>query len=175
MKKLFYPLLVVALFASCKKAAKKISDNGCISQVAVNHLSGADSITIAGLMKSNNLPTTNMVFYTYQTYNALGPQNQTADFQIAEAWYLQNGLPLFFYDETYGFANGVLNGPSPLSNQTVSLDTKSTLNLQTLRDSFLVEDQGIEYNKTIAAGMKDSCLVAVFGYYNLNVIYSNQP
>src|ERR1700761_9122985 len=103
MKKLFYPLLVVALLASCKKTAKKISDNGCISQVAVNHLSGADSVTVAGLMKSNNLPTTNLAFYTYQTYNALDGQNQMGDFQIAEAWYFQNGLPLFFYDETYAF------------------------------------------------------------------------
>ena len=174
MKKLMYLLLGVISIASCKKASQKISENGCLSRIGITRLSGADSVIVAGLMTNNNLPATNLVFYTYQTYNALDQQNQMADFQIAEAAYLQNGLPLFFYDETYGFENGVLNGPSPLSSQTVSLDTRPTLNLQMLKDSFLVQDQRIEYNKNIAAGLKDSCLVAVFGYYNLNIDYSNE-
>jgi len=169
MKKLIYPLLAIVVMASCKKAALKVSENGCISQVGITGLSGADSVTVAGLMKNNNLPTTNLVFYTYQTYNALNQQSQMADYQIAEAAYVQNGLQLFFYDETYGFENGTLNGPSPLSTQTVSLDNKPTLSLQTLRDSFITQDKGMEYNPSVALGLKDSCLVAQFGYYDLNV------
>ena len=171
MKKLVYLSLGILALASCKKAALKVAENGCISQIATPRLTGTDSITVAGLMKSNNLSTNNLVFYAYQTYNALDQQNQMGDFQIADATYTQNGLPLFFYEEDFGFENGVLNGPAPVNTQTVNLDANPTLSLQRLRDSFLYQDKSVEYNPAIALGLKDSCLSAEFGYYNLNIDY----
>jgi hypothetical protein len=168
MKKLIYFLLAAVVISSCKKAPATIAANGCISQVPVTRLSAADSATVAGLMKNNNLPTAGLAFNAYQFYTT-GTGTQQTLVQIATASQIRNNLPLFLYDVTYGFNNGLTDNDIPALAGNISLDTKATLPLQTLRDSFLYVDKGMEYNPSVALGLKDSCLVAVFGYYDLNV------
>jgi hypothetical protein len=171
----YIPLMLFALvvITSCKKETKHaVVSYGCISRIPTSSLSAGDSITVAGLMKTNNLSTNNLAFYEYQTYEALDENNKEGDFQIALAVQLKNGLPVFFYDITFAFEKGILDEPiSYIAGNDIntSLDNKPTINLQTLRDSFLTMDKREEANGAVAASLNDSCLVAQFGYYDINI------
>ena len=130
MKKLIYLLLAIAaMISSCKKAALKASDSGCISQAPFTRLSATDSITVAGLMKSNNLSTGGLAFNAYQSYTTTGANSQQVQVQIATASQIRNNMPLFFYDVNYAFDNGITDGNIPSLAGNVSLDNKPTFSL----------------------------------------------
>ena len=79
MKKIYYLAFALLLTAACKKEHTNLA-NGTIVRVSgqtttitgqtiyVNKYPSQDSITVAGLMKANNLPTDGFVFYAYQSY-----------------------------------------------------------------------------------------------------------
>jgi len=181
MKKIYYLAFALLLTAACKKEHTTGFSNGTIVRVSgqttavtgqtiyINRYPAQDSITVAGLMKANNLPTDGFVFYAYQSYNALNQDSQTAFYQIASAMQVRNGLPVFFEDIFFGFQNGKLNGPYPAPQfivGNIALDNKPNLALPTLRDKFIKVDNGSEAHN-ISIG--DSALVAQLGYYNLNL------
>ena len=168
MKKIIYTFVALLLVGSCKKNnISKTSDNGCISQLTTfPSLSTSDSITVAGLLKNNNLSSNNQVFYVYQSYNALNQQNQNSFFQLVKATQVQHGLPLFFCDLTYGFINGVSDGSSGILYSDIKLGTKPFLTLQVLRQLFLTEATRLDQ---LAVPFQDTCLVAQLGYYNTNL------
>src|ERR1700761_8397827 len=154
MRKLIYPMLALLALAACQKdqMPHKVvigGGSGSIIQAPnyngpvgfVNNFNSQDSLTAIGLMNSNNLSTNGLVFYFYESYNAIGQDNQMGLFHIATARQIQNGLPIFREDVTYGFENGKLNGPAPQSIAgTISLDNKAHLSLDNVRSIFVDTD-----------------------------------
>ncbi|MBS1532043.1 MAG: hypothetical protein JSU01_17210 [Bacteroidetes bacterium] len=176
MKKLMYPLLFVLALTACQKEKlTKNSGSGLIIRAPnsngpvgfVNNFNSQDSLTSIGLMNSNSLSVDGLAFYFYESYNALDGNNQMGLFQIADARQIQNGLPIFFEDLTYGFENGNLNGPAPQSVAgAITLDNKPHLSLENVRDIFVNTDNASEAAKI---SIEDSLLVAQLGYYDLNL------
>ncbi|MEO6977461.1 MAG: hypothetical protein ABI113_03750, partial [Mucilaginibacter sp.] len=181
MKKIYYLAFAVLLAIACKKEHTTNFSTGTILRISgqttgvtgqtiyVNKYPAQDSITVAGLMKANNLAIDGFVFYEYQSYNALDQNNQMGFYQIAGAMQVRNGLPVFFENIFFGFENGKLNGPYPAPQfivGNIALDNKPNLALQTLRDKFIKVDNASEAHN-ISIG--DSTLVAQLGYYNLNI------
>jgi hypothetical protein len=182
MKKIYLPIFVLLLAAACKKenTAKKSSSGTIINtqeqimatvgqKFSGTVYSEQDSITVAGLMKANNLSTDGLSFYEYQAYNALDQDNKMAYFQVTSAMQVRNSLPVFFEDIHLGFENGKLNGPYPAPQFIVgdiTLDNKPKLALTVLRTAFIKLDDEKEAQH-ISIG--DSTLVAQLGYYNLNI------
>jgi hypothetical protein len=181
MKKLIYSLLTVLALTACEKGKQvKPVANGTIildesptansgSTARIPPFTAQDSITVYGLMNSNNLSTDGFAFYEYQSYNALDQNNQMGFYQLAMAKQVRNGLPVFFEDITFGFENGKLDGPPPASQfipGAISLNNLPNLSLQTLRDAFIKTDEARE---AYSISIKDSTLVAQLGYYNLNI------
>jgi len=183
MRKIYCLAFALLLTTACKKESTNSLSNGTIIRISgqttgavgqtiyANKYPAQDSITVAGLMKANNLPIDGFVFYAYQSYNALNQNSQTAFYQIASAMQVRNSLPIFFENITFGFENGKLIGPYPAPQFIVGnivLDNKPNLALQTLRDKFIKVDNGSEAHN-ISIG--DSTLVAQLGYYNLNLTH----
>lgn len=174
--KLIFCLFLLQALVACKKGQGVDPGNGKIvrdySEVGMKTFivtySANDSSIVAGLMKSNNLSTSGLVFYMYQAYNALDQTNQMGFYQIAEAEQVQNGLPVFFQDLMFGFENGKLNGPPPAAQYIVgniALDNQPKLALSTLRNTFIKTDDTQEGHNI---SIQDSTLVAQLGYYNLS-------
>jgi hypothetical protein len=190
MKKLIYPLLALLTLIACQKGKiypdKKQTSAGA-GTIILNQSPSAnsgstarlppftsqDSITVFGLMNSNNLSTNGFVFYTYQSYNALDQNNQMGYYQLATAKQVRNGLPVFFQDLTFPFENGKFNEPYPAPQfivGNITLNNKPGRSLQALRDTFIKID---EAHEAYSISIKDSTLVAQLGYYNLNI--NNMP
>jgi hypothetical protein len=177
MKKLNLILVALLALAACKKDNTGTPSNGTITpatkiigqSVADINFSAQDSLTSLNLMKENNLSTEGFVFYSYESYNAIDQNNQAGFYQLATAVQVRNGLPVFFYDITFGFDNGKLVGTYPAPQfiaGAIALDNKPNLTLQALRDTFIKTDNAREaYNISIG----DSTLVSQLGYYNLNI------
>jgi hypothetical protein len=178
MKRFIYLFTAASLvLTACKKdqMSGKMTGSGSIVRAPnyngpvgfVNTFNSQDSTTAISLMNSNNLSTNGLQFYFYESYNAIGQNNQMGLFQIATARQIQNGLPIFFEDFTYGFENGSLNGPAPQSIAgTIPLDNKAHLALSDVRNIFVDTDNAQEAS-SISIG--DSTLVAQLGYYDLNI------
>ncbi len=179
MKKTVLSLLIVLLSIACKKDSNTngygsiVQDQSLFTNPGGHFIPPAitiqDSLTVSQLMTGNNLATDGFQFYFYESYNAIDQQNQIGFYQIAIARQIRNGLPIFSEDITFGFENGKLNGPAPAAQfivGTIALDNKPVLSLQALRNIFIKTDNANEARKI---GIQDSTLVALLGYYNLNI------
>lgn len=171
MKKLYYLSFALLIFSACKKSDLP-ADNGCITQINRQNfgVTASDSIAAVQLLKQNNLPTNDLVLeYVHNdtiTYTLPSYVNQ----YVFGIQYI-NGLAILSYDFGYSFKNGVFKEVTGARYSAVNLDTHPTQHLPQLRALYMAE---ITKNrgKDIAAAFKDSCVVAQFGYYDLNVDFN---
>jgi hypothetical protein len=165
MKKLYFLLLALVAFSACKKS-KIDTDNGCISQVKKQHsaLNHADSLTAVNLLQQNKIPFDNMVF-EYFSSNTVTVNGSTNVYQHISAMQYFNGFPVLSPDFGYSFKDGIVTEITGTKYNTIDLDIHSTMPLPRLRQLYITE---VGKNSGNAARFKDSCLVAEFGYFDLN-------
>lgn len=163
MKNLSLIVFAIAILASCRKEGS----SNCISQASLlQQVSGTDDDTVQMLMRSNNLSVNNKQFLTYISYNEPNSQNQPVKFQVVTADQFSNGLPIFSSYLFYTFENGLLSSLEGKIYGKVNLDTRPSLALSAVRQLFINE----AINKQgVSSAYKDSCYVAQFGYYDLNI------
>jgi len=159
MKKLSFPILFI-LFAisACKKNAATNID-GCINRVETHSstilLSATDQAKSLGLFQQNHIIQGALQFYRYGVDNnaVQGP------YQYVSAHQYFNDLLLFNADVSFTFRQGVFISTSGGQYATIGLDANPHLSLADVRAAFLA----IPAN----AALKDSCLKAQFGYWNI--------
>jgi hypothetical protein len=163
MTRIYLILFVLAALTSCKK---ENPETGCLSQsTAIPTVSASDNATALALLKNNNIPTNNQVFSNYTSYEASNPGEPDTRYQIVTATQVKNGLPLFFGNLIYTFTNGATYAVNGTRYASFDLDARSTKKLPELKQLFIneaVTKQGFN------ASLKDSCLVAQFGYIDAN-------
>jgi len=172
MKKIYLITIAILALTSCKKGEQLPGDNGCISQIERQNfgVTASDSIAAVQLLKQNNLPTNDLVLeYVHNdtiTYTVPSYINQ----YVFGIQYI-NGLAILSYDFGYTFKNGVFKEVTGARYSVVNLDTHPTQHLPQLRALYISE---ISKNRgsDIAAAFKDSCVLAQFGYYDLNVDFN---
>jgi hypothetical protein len=169
MKRIYYLFVLLIAFSACKKTAIN-ADLGCISQSTLQRLPTAQYDTVLLLLKNKNISAANQVFYQYQSYTPLGHLNTDTLYQVTTATQTANGLPIFDGDLFYGFLNGKLISQAGTVYTNINLDTNPTLKLPAMRQEFLADADALDERKV---PFQDSCLVAQFGYYNINTDFTN--
>ena len=169
MRKICFVLFMAVTFISCKKDSLSV-DNGCISQVKRKNfrVPTADSIAAVQLLKQNNLPTNDLAFEYISLHDTLTINGSSNVYQYIFAVQYLNGLPVLSYDFGYTFKAGVFQEVTGARYNGVSLNTHATQSLPRLRGLYISEI-GKNKGSVAAAAFKDSCVVAEFGYYDLNV------
>lgn len=175
MKNLFLILFALAVLASCKKN-DITGDNGCISQRQTQsfRLDPADSLAALQLLQNNHIATNDIEMeYINLRDTITNAENGTHVYQYIAAIQLIKGLPVLSDDFGYHFLDGVYQHTSGKKYASVPLDTHSTLSLPLLRGLYMAE---LKKNTSaeVYNGFRDSCLVARFGYYNLNAGTGNE-
>jgi hypothetical protein len=164
MKKVSLVVLTLALLVSCKKGS---TEAGCLSQTtAVPMVSAPDNATVLALMQKNNITTSSQIFSIYTSYEATNPGATDILYQFVTATQVKNGLPLFYENLIYTFANGTIYATNGTPYTNFDLDATSTKQLSELKQLFIneaVTKQGLN------AAFKDSCLVVQFGYIDANL------
>jgi hypothetical protein len=170
MKKIYWVLFSSLAFASCQKNDLPI-DNGCISQIKRQNFQiiSADSVAAVNLLKQNNLPFNDLQF-EYIRVDTAKNNGSTDIFQNIFGIQFINGLPILSYDFGYAFKDGVFQEITGKKYNGVNLDTHSTQTLPRLRELYLTE---VNKNTHNLSTYKDSCVVAEFGYYDLNATTNN--
>lgn len=167
MRRSYYALLALLLFAACRKYDLPV-DNGCISRIARQSfmVKSSDSAIAVNLLKQNNIAFNDLQF-EYIHFDTVKNNGTTDIFQNVFAIQFINNLPVLSYDMGYTFKNGVFQQFSGKRYSGVTLDTRSEQLLPRLRELYITE---VSKNTSSdnAAKLKDSCLVAEFGYYDLN-------
>jgi hypothetical protein len=168
MMKLFVFLIAITILTSCKKN-NPIVDNGCISQINVLSFSMpmADSITAVQLLKQNHLPTDDLQVEYIIQHDTTTVNGVAGVYQYIYAVQYLKGIPILSSDFGYLFKEGIFKQIEGARFTNIDLDTHPKQPLPQLRSLFL--DQ---VNKKMGANglaaLKNSCLVAQFGYYDLN-------
>lgn len=175
MKKIYLIAIVALAFASCKKNYQPPGDSGCITQIKRQNfvIKSADSVTAIQLLKQNNIPYNDVQLEYFSSYNV--PSNQSNPGYYQSVFVIQqiNGLPILSGEIWYQFTNSVLQSTSGTRYNEINLSNSSSLQLAQLRAAYLAEVT--KNNSTCGTQLKDSCLVAQFGYYDLNVDVNNTP
>jgi hypothetical protein len=171
MKKVVYLLTVLLALSSCKKNDLGV-DNGCISAITRHYVNAADSAAAAKLLLQNKISVKNLVF-TRVTLNDTITNGLGETHINQEIFALQyfNGLPVFSSDIAFFFEDGVFRNSSGTRFTTFNLNTSSSLTLPQLRKLFITaaaNSNEVLYQQLPQLNLKDSCLVAKFGYYDLN-------
>ncbi|HTE00607.1 MAG TPA: hypothetical protein VK668_15045 [Mucilaginibacter sp.] len=164
MKNVCFILLVLVLATSCKKSDLP-GDNGCINRTRQRYLTGADSLAAVQLLKQNNIPYTNLGFEILTLNDTVKQGTEAGVYQHIYAVQYINGLRVLNNDFGYHFKSGVFQSMSGIRYTAIDLNTQAALSYAQLRKLYLAE---LDKNGYHAASFKDSCLVAEFGYYNLN-------
>ncbi|MGZ3750120.1 MAG: hypothetical protein ACXVB0_07065 [Mucilaginibacter sp.] len=169
MKKLYFGLFVLLVFASCKKNDMS-ADSGCISRINRQNfgVSASDSTAAVQLLQQNHLPTNDLAFEYIRLHDTVTTSGSTKIYQYIFAVNYLNGLPVLSYDFGYTFKNGIFQETTGAHYSGTVLDTHPTQSLPRLRQLFIGQ---VNKNGSVAI-FKDSCLVAEFGYYDLNVDYN---
>lgn len=169
MKKINYLLFLVPLLAACKKNTTQKPADGCINQVKEVRffLTPADSAAAVRVLRKNNLPADDLqVEYIRQDTITANGVTHVAQYLFA-VQYL-NGIPVLSGDFGYTFKNDVFTGLVGTRYNNIDLDTHAKQSLQQVRKLYLDE-----VTKKAGAGavtaLKSACLVAQFGYYDVNV------
>jgi hypothetical protein len=167
MRKSHYALLALLLFAACRKYDLPV-DNGCISRIARQNfmVKSNDSAVAVNLLKQNNIPYSDLQF-EYINFDTVKNNSVTNIFQNVFAIQFINNLPVLSFDMGYTFKNGVFQQFSGKRYSGINLDTRSQQLLPRLRELYIAA-VGKNTSSDNAAKLKDSCLVAEFGYYDLN-------
>ncbi len=161
-------ILLFALVAvvSCKKNNVIGSDNGCISRISAHYITGADSLAAVKLFQQNNIPYNNLAFERIILNDTITSGSGSSVYQHIFVLQYFNGLQLFFSDIGYHFNGGVFQSSSGTRYSSINLNTVPLLSLPQIRKLYVGELRKDSYKTDL--NYKDSCLVAEFGYYNLN-------
>jgi hypothetical protein len=168
MKQLYLlPVLLLALAACRKNNSTDLGPAGCITQHQKDYfnLKASDSLQAIKLFQQNNIKYNNLVLERLIMNDTITNTEGTHIYNHVVIIQYVNGLPILSGDAGYHFRDGVFQQTSGIIYTSVNLDTHSTLSLPKLSKLYMdeaVNKQG--YN----AGFRDSCLVAQFGYFNLN-------
>ena len=169
MMRSFYYLLCASILltiSSCKKSAIAY-DNGCISQITRNYsVNASDSLAAVKLFQQNNLPATGLTFYRVELNNVITNPKGTYIYQHIFALQHYNGLLAFNSYIGYHFTNGVFNYQDHPVYGSVNLNATPNLTLPQVRKLYLAAAK--DASSIISRDFKDSCLVAQFGYFDLN-------
>ncbi len=166
MKQISFLLLVLLGFSACQKGSTLVNDQGCIREIVRSHVSGADSLAAVSLFKKNKLSPADFVFERVILNDTISNTQGTSIYQHIFAIQLLGGLPVLSDDIGYHFLNGVLQSVNGNIYGAQPQNAPSVVSLAQLRNLFLIQ---VNQNDRYLGSMKDSCLVAEHGYYNLNV------
>jgi hypothetical protein len=174
MQKIYLIAIIALALASCKKNDQLPGDGGCITQIKRQNFSinSTDSVTAIQLLKQNNIPYNDIQLEYFSSYNVTTGDNP-GTYQVVFVIQQINDLPVLSGTIWYQFKNSILQTTSGARYGAINLSTSSALQLTQLRAAFLAEAN--KNNSTVATGLKDSCLVAQFGYYDLNVNVNSTP
>ncbi len=175
MKKIYLIAFIALAFVSCKKNDQLPGENGCITQIKRQNfnIKSADSITAIQLLKQNNIPYNDVQLEYFSSSNLPSAQSSASTYQSVFVIQQINGLPILSNEIWYQFINNILQTTSGTRYNEINLNTTSSLHLTQLRAAYLAE---VTKNNSIkATQLKDSCLVAQFGYYDLNVNVNSTP
>ncbi len=167
-------LFALLIFSACQKGAELPADNGCISQISQQNYSikSADSVSSIQLMKQNGIPCDDIQLEYVASYSV--PEGDNAgNYQSVFVIQLINRLPILSSTIWYQFKNGTLISTTGTRYTAVRLDTHPAFRPADLRAIFLSEVQ--KHNAPMASSFRDSCLVAQFGYYDLNALSGGSP
>lgn len=167
MKKLFYlAICIIVPLTACKKNTIA-SDNGCISRITRHYADAADSTAATNLLKQNNISLNNLVYLRVilndTITNAAGVTSINQSIFALEYF---NGLPLFSAELGLFFKNDVFQSLVGPRYTSIGLNTRPLLTLPEVRKLYV--DDAAKHPDPTAVNVKDSCLVAEFGYYDLN-------
>ncbi|MDO3626700.1 hypothetical protein [Mucilaginibacter sp. BT774] len=170
MMKIYYIVFALFVFSSCKKSGVAI-DNGCISEIKRQSfgVTAADSIAAVQLLTQNHLPTNDLQFEYIRLHDTVTTNGTTNVYQYIFAVEYLNGLPVLSYDFGYTFKNNVFQQVTGARYDAITLNTHSTQSLPRLRELYMTE---VSKNGTTIVNFKDSCVVAQFGYYDMNVDFN---
>lgn len=171
MKNLYYLSFILIAFAACKKNELP-GDNGCISQVKrINfNIKGSDSVTAIALLKQNGIAYSNLQL-SFVSIDTVPEGPNQGIYQNVFAVQYVNGLPVLSSHIWYQFKNSALQSTTGARYTSGSIFGGSSLSLPQLRELYL---KAATENHA-AVSFKDSCLVAQFGYYDLNVTSGGAP
>lgn len=170
MKKIYCVLFALLVFASCQKNDVQV-DNGCISRAKRQNfkITAADSVAVVNLLIQNNLPYNDLQF-EYVRFDTVKNNGSINVNQYIFGIQYINGLPILSYDFGYSLKDGVFQEITGKRYNGINLDTHSTQTLPRLRELYLAE---VNKNTNNSSTYKDSCVVAEFGYYDLNATTNN--
>jgi hypothetical protein len=169
MKKIYVVLFALLVFVACKKNELP-GDNGCISRITRHYVTGADSSAAAKLFQQNNIAYNNLSFQTIILNDTARNVGGTDIYQHIFSIQHINGLPVLSDVIEYTFKNGVYFSLTGTSYNSINLSSHPFLSLPQLRKLYLNERAKNGYT---ADSFRDTCLVAEFGYYNLNAGTNN--
>jgi hypothetical protein len=175
MKKIYLITFIALAFAACKKNDQLPGDSGCITQIKRQNfdIKNTDSVTAIQLLKQNNIPYNDVQLEYFSSYNIPTGESNPGTYQSVFVIQQINGLPILSSEIWYQFTNSILQTTSGIRYNEINLSNSSSLQLTQLRAAYLAEVT--KNNSTIATQLKDSCLVAQFGYYDLNVDVNSTP
>jgi hypothetical protein len=177
MKQLYLLPVLLLAFAACRKNDIP-ADSGCISRIhrVDFHLPAADSVAAISTLQQNKITYSDLDLEYISTYTV----GDTAFFQSIFVIQEVNGLPVLSGDLWYQFKKGTLQTVTGTRYKDISLDTRPARTLPQLRAAYLAAVDKYGYGANIVsdvpfAGVKDSCVVAEFGYYDLNATVNGAP
>lgn len=174
-----YALLFMIIFSSCTRSEIDPSSKeaiGCIEQIVIPVT--AHSVGYNNLEEINKLFTDNGIDYShYRYYNYLHDTLQTLyppyakkDDKNVRVDQYANGVRIFTGDMVFNFIDNVLNFIGGDTTKGTSLNTLPHLTLSQLRGLFIRDVEQFDHK---GDQFKDTCLKAEFGYFNMNVGFSN--
>ncbi len=176
MKKIYLIIFVALAFASCKKNDQQLpGDSGCITRIKHQNfgIKSTDSVTAIQLLKQNHIPYNDVQIEYFSSYVVPTGEVNAGTYESVFVIQQINGLPVLSGEIWYQFTNNVLQTTTGTRYNEINLSNSSSLQLAQLRAAYLAEVT--KHNSTTATQLKDSCLVAQFGYYDLNVNVNSTP
>ena len=175
MKKIYLIVFVALAFTSCKKNDQLPGDSGCITQIKRQNfdIKNTDSVTAIQLLKQNNIPYNDVQLEYFSSYNIPTGESNPGTYQSVFVIQQINGLPILSSQIWYQFTNNVLQTTTGIRYNEINLNNTPSFQLPQLRAAYLAA--ATKNDSPIAAQLKDSCLVAQLGYYDLNSNISSTP
>jgi hypothetical protein len=169
MKKIYYLLFTLLPFAACKKNVIS-TGNGCISQLKRLHfnITAADSTAAFQWLTLNHLPTNDLEVEYIIPHDTITINNVKHVYQYIYAVQYLNGFPILSGDFGYAFKEGVYTEVDGTRYDNINVDTNAKQSLPQVRSLFL-DQVSKNAGANVAAALKNACLDAQFGYYDLNV------
>ena len=182
MKKLIFIFACLSLvFIACKKEHKTTGiigdDYGCINRKMTTAqdttVALSDYIFARQLFQSSNIDQSDLKMESVRYDTIINFNNQIQHQVIVMEQQYINNLPILNVEAKYTFNNGAYDYFSGKLISSCNLDTIPTLRLTQVRGRYvaaLIASNSPAY----LTAYKDSCLIAEFGYYDINTGSSNK-